>query len=169
MMRCERQSTRTARTVLPSLWPAVEVARRGLPLALIVLALMAGMGATVQAVRAATAHASMSQDCATFGVAGCGPQGAAGAVVYGHICVVCHGERLEGGEGPPLAGPGSALGEYRTGVRLFEYISTWMPDDAPGSLSEREYLDVTAFLLHANQVHPGGEITLASLERVMLR
>jgi mono/diheme cytochrome c family protein len=113
--------------------------------------------------------AATTQDCAAFGVSGCGAQGSAGAAVYGSICVTCHGERLEGIDGPPLVGPSTAVGDYRTAGRLFEYVSTWMPDDAPGTLSEREYLDAVAFLLHANGKHPGGQLGVGDLDAISLQ
>jgi cytochrome c len=105
--------------------------------------------------------AAAAQDCSTFGVNGCTSQAHAGAVVYASICVTCHGEQFEGKDGPPLAGPGNALGDYRTVRRLFDYVASYMPDDDPGSLSEREYYDVVAFVLQANGLNPNG-ITLSA-------
>jgi mono/diheme cytochrome c family protein len=136
--------------------------------ALTVLTLACGIAIGAQIESATTASASNVQDCAAFGVSGCGTQGAAGAAVYGNVCSTCHGDRLEGRDGPPLAGPGAALGQFRTGQRLYEYVTVWMPDDAPGSLSEREYLDSVAFLLHANGLHPGGQLGVAELEAILL-
>jgi mono/diheme cytochrome c family protein len=118
---------------------------------------------------AGTARASAAQDCTALGVAGCDAQGTMGAAVYVNSCALCHGDALEGLDGPALVGPSSAVLDQRTGRRLYDTVSTWMPDDDPGSLSEREYLDVIAFLLHANGLHPGGEISQAALDGINLR
>ncbi len=108
-----------------------------------------------------SASASSAQDCSAFGVSGCTSQAQAGAAVYASVCVSCHGERFEGQDGPPLAGPGNALADYRTVRRLYDYIVGFMPDDDPGSLSEQQYLDVTAFILQANGLNPNG-LTLSA-------
>jgi mono/diheme cytochrome c family protein len=89
--------------------------------------------------------------------------------VYASVCVTCHGERLEGVDGPALAGPGAAVLDFRTGRRLFDYVATYMPDDAQGSLSEREYLEATVFLMHANGVNPGGQVGVADLDSISLQ
>ena len=141
---------------------------RGWPLALLAALLAGGIALVAQVESPVTADAAV-QDCSTFEVPNCGAQGSSGAVVYGNICATCHGERLEGLDGPALAGPRSVVLDYRTAGRLHEYVATYMPDDAPGSLSERQYLDVIAFLLHANRVHPGGELSSADLESVAIR
>ncbi len=124
---------------------------------------MAGALALVAQLDTPTAaDAAASQDCSTFGIAGCSPQAHSGAVVYANVCVTCHGERFEGKDGPPLAGPDNALADYRTVRRLYEYVSGFMPDDDPGSLSEREYLDVLAFILQVNGLNPNGLIVSPS-------
>jgi mono/diheme cytochrome c family protein len=141
-------------------------ARIGLGLTALAIACAVAMLAQIES--PTTARASSAQDCAAYGVSGCGNQGAAGAVVYGSICVNCHGERLEGADAPAIAGPRADLRQFRTARGLYEYVSVWMPDDAPGSLSEREYLDAVAFLLHANGVHPGGQLGTSDLEAITL-
>jgi mono/diheme cytochrome c family protein len=59
---------------------------------------------------------------------------------------------------PPLIGPGK-LAHYQTAARLYEFIHTRMPWQAPGILSDEEYWQLTAFLVDANGI-PLGEIPL---------
>ncbi|MEX0618438.1 MAG: PQQ-binding-like beta-propeller repeat protein [Pseudohongiellaceae bacterium] len=52
----------------------------------------------------------------------------------------------------------------RTGEELYEQIRQTMPAETPGSLSNQQYLDVTAFILHAGNVEiPGGSISQPEL------
>ena len=53
------------------------------------------------------------------------------------------------GEAPALVGEG-ALANFPNEVALRTYISATMPRPFPGSLSEREYADLSAFLLGLN-------------------
>jgi alcohol dehydrogenase (cytochrome c) len=92
-----------------------------------------------------------------------------GQFVYIQYCLVCHGAHLEGGSGPPLAGDkfgtSLAVGKMTT-PSLFAFISGSMPMDAPGSLSEKQYLDVLAFILNQNGHVPGNApLTKATLAR----
>ncbi len=52
---------------------------------------------------------------------------------------------------PPIIGDG-VLNHYQADDALYNYISARMPWPAPGSLSETEYRQLTAFLLRANQL-----------------
>ncbi len=134
--------------------------RRGVikTISLAALGLITGsaIALSVQIETPTPAGATAAQDCATFGVSDCTSQAQSGAAVYASVCVTCHGERFEGKDGPPLAGPDNALRDYRTVRRLVDYVVSYMPDDDPGSLSEREYLDAVAFILQANGLNPNG-------------
>jgi len=68
---------------------------------------------------------------------------------------MCHGLDGEGGEGPALAAPRQIAG-FRTAGRLFDFISTSMPQDFPGLLHDAEYYDLVAFLLDWNGLNPDG-------------
>lgn len=57
---------------------------------------------------------------------------------------------------PAVAGP-IILARFETGLDLHEYIRAEMPFQAPGSLSEEEYWQLTAFLLSLNGADPGDE------------
>jgi mono/diheme cytochrome c family protein len=78
-------------------------------------------------------------------------QAARGATVYNQSCLECHGANLEGQSGPALSGPvlKSAYGGG-TAEPLYDFISRQMPQNAPGSLSQTQYLNVTAFILSKN-------------------
>jgi mono/diheme cytochrome c family protein len=82
-----------------------------------------------------------------------------GSDIYAERCVQCHGDKLDNGEfgGPPLNGSyfkkhwgaGSA-------AALVAFMKAKMPPDRPGSLTDGNYADLTAFLLDAND-YPKGD------------
>ena len=99
-------------------------------------------------------------------------QATRGQFVYIQECLSCHGARLQGVSGPPLQGPNfgksMALGRMTTDS-LYAFIHGGMPMNAPGSLADRQYLDVLAYILNKNGYAPGaGELTKAALNRVEL-
>ena len=87
-------------------------------------------------------------------VAGCGGGGdqngevtqqqqvAAGQSVYTAECAECHDP---GGIGPVL--DASNLAAYGTAQELYTYVHGAMPLDAPGSLTDQQYYDVTAYMI----------------------
>src|SRR5438105_1778254 len=85
-------------------------------------------------------------------------QVASGQQVYSQVCASCHGDQGEGIEdAPPLMGRGNALADYRTAARLYNFISSEMPNDDPGSLSSQQYYDVLAYILDQNGMNPSGQ------------
>ena len=90
-------------------------------------------------------------------------QATAGQTVYSAHCAVCHGASLQGQSGAPLSGPSfkQYLRGSGTAAVLFDFISKQMPADAPGSLSNQNYLAVTAFLLARNG-YPAGSSPLGT-------
>ena len=88
-------------------------------------------------------------------------QAASGAAVYSATCQQCHGVNLQGQSGPPLVGAAfhQYVGKSGTAASLFDFISKQMPADKPGSLTQQQYLDVTAFLLSRNGF-PAGDVPL---------
>jgi len=90
-------------------------------------------------------------------------QAARGAEEYAARCASCHSTDLRGNSNSPgLVGlsfmfiwEGRPLGE------LFEQISTNMPTDNPGSLSQQSYAAILAFILQSNEF-PAGDAELAS-------
>src|SRR5690625_1165466 len=83
-------------------------------------------------------------------------QAEAGAEDYSASCASCHGEDGTGGSDPPLA-DGALEGSFGTVWELFEYTSTEMPDDDPGSLDEETYVNIVAHLLALNDYEAGDE------------
>ena len=77
-----------------------------------------------------------------------------GHVVYENRCIQCH-EGLEA-DGPELAGK-AFLDRWRedTLEPLYTFIKTTMPGNTPGSLDERAYADLIAFMLESNGLPAG--------------
>ena len=73
-----------------------------------------------------------------------------GKQVYKQACAECHaldwyqGETMQPWDGAPL-------------FDLYELIATVMPQDNPGSLKRREYVDLVAFLLSLNGMPAGAK------------
>lgn len=71
-------------------------------------------------------------------------------------CAACHGPKLEGRYGPPLAGPRFlARWDGRSAEELGRYIATRMPLGRAGSLESKQVLDLIAYILQANG-YPAG-------------
>lgn len=86
------------------------------------------------------------------------PQAQAGAEVFREHCAECHSFDLRGGYGPALTGRRFASSLQSTNMSaaaLYGFISSGMPLNKPGSLSQTEYLDVFAFILSRNGFRPG--------------
>ena len=83
---------------------------------------------------------------ATMLVAGCSAagrrQGERGEEVYQRYCYQCHEVDKIGSQLTRRA-----LESYETAEFLYAYTRGSMPYDAEGSLTDRQYLDVTAYLL----------------------
>jgi cytochrome c len=70
---------------------------------------------------------------------------------------------------PALIGPGT-LSHFNTAQDVYNFIHHAMPFDAPGALSEEQYLQVLAFILESNQIIPAGsQLDAASLASIALR
>lgn len=80
-----------------------------------------------------------------------GLQAAVGRNTFAAYCSYCHGDKGQGYIGPAIIGPHQNLAKYRTAEKLLDFISSTMPQDAPGSLSSKEYAQVLAFLLAQNR------------------
>jgi mono/diheme cytochrome c family protein len=107
-----------------------------------------GAPATTASRAAATLPASFTAD-----------QVASGAEIYARRCADCHGSTLDNGEfgGAPLNG--SYFQQHWGGgtvAGLVAYARAKMPPDRPGSLTDQNYADLTAFLLDANG-YPKGD------------
>ena len=91
-------------------------------------------------------------------------QVARGAAVFEQSCATCHGPSGNDGFATPLLGTGTLV-RFATTRELYDYTSATMPLAAEGSLTERQYLDVTAWLLAARgQATSAAELSLATLD-----
>jgi alcohol dehydrogenase (cytochrome c) len=81
----------------------------------------------------------------------------AGRTAFAANCLACHGDTMSGlGEAPALAGSGFMVTfGGRTAKDLFDTIKSEMPFGAPGSLSDEQYTNLVAFILHANGARTG--------------
>jgi len=89
-------------------------------------------------------------------------QAMSGKTVFDTHCAACHEATLTGGAGPPLTGPQFvAWLQFTkiTGAELFSFISTQMPYDAPGSLTQDDYAETFAYILEVNH-YPAGSAPL---------
>jgi len=89
-----------------------------------------------------------------------------GAKVYADACSRCHREDLSGYAG--LRGA-KFIENWREDnlESLWKRVSKSMPAGAPGSLSEKEYVDVLAFILEANEFPAGKEpLTAAEIPEI---
>ena len=82
-----------------------------------------------------------------------------GEAVYSTSCIGCH--EGQDADGPELTGR-VFLDRWREDKLepLFTFIKTTMPGNAPGSLDDRAYADIIAFILEANGL-PAGERELS--------
>jgi mono/diheme cytochrome c family protein len=89
-------------------------------------------------------------------------QAAAGEGAYTASCAVCHGTRLEGGAGPPLAGEAYATRTAQEHARVgdvFATVARLMPLNAPASLGPDRSVEIMAYLLQRNG-YPAGQTPL---------
>ena len=84
-------------------------------------------------------------------------QSAAGLALYQTHCATCHLADLAGrNEAPQLAGGNFRNTWARRSTRdLFVNMRSTMPPSNPGGLGEDAYVNINAFLLHANGATPG--------------
>ena len=94
-------------------------------------------------------------------------QAGRGKAIYDASCSSCHGPELAGLDGPALAGNDFLRNWLEDNLNsLVVKVHRRMPADAPGSLSERETIDVVSFLLRANEF-PAGSQELTPDERML--
>ncbi|MDP2932353.1 MAG: c-type cytochrome [Chloroflexota bacterium] len=79
-----------------------------------------------------------------------GQLASAGQAVFANRCARCHGANGQGVTAPPVIGASANLGKYNTAQGLYAFISTVMPLDAPGALSQAEYQQLLCLLLVQN-------------------
>ena len=88
-----------------------------------------------------------------------------GRGVYPGACGGCHGRRLNGAPDDPdmLSAPPLARAKFlrdwegRSLATLFEYTRATMPESNPGSLTDKEYVDVIAYMLSVSGMPAGDD------------
>ncbi len=89
-------------------------------------------------------------------------QAGAGKRLYEQHCISCH----------PRGYFGQVLATRRgeTLSDLFEVMVALMPQNAPGSLSDREYLDITAYIMSVERYPEGDrDLALADLKSIEIQ
>ena len=92
-----------------------------------------------------------------------------GHAAYQRTCLMCHGEGLDDGDfgGAPLRG--TWFREHwgkASAASLYVYMQSAMPPDNPGSLSDKTYSDILAFILQRNGYRAGGQDMPTDLGRL---
>ena len=85
-------------------------------------------------------------------------QATAGKEVFDKTCAVCHGDHMQGGAGPALAGQQFlSVSQFQkvSAEYFYKFMSTHMPLTNPGSLTKKQYLDILAYMLEVND-YPAG-------------
>jgi mono/diheme cytochrome c family protein len=96
-------------------------------------------------------------------------QADAGQAVFNQVCAICHGDHLQGGVGPALAGKEFlSVSQFQqvTAEYFYHFMSTHMPLNAPGSLSKTQYLNIMAYFLEANGYSSGSQPLTANDEEL---
>jgi len=98
-----------------------------------------------------TGHAGQARQV-TAGGAYSAAQATRGKQLYSDQCVACHGEMLEGVVGPPLVGDDFLLDFGGKPVaEVVQKIQGTMPQQAPGTLTHAQAVDLTAFILQSGK------------------
>src|SRR4029079_19158437 len=75
-------------------------------------------------------------------------QATRGQQLYRAQCAECHGNALDGGSGPPLAGESFLFNwSAQSLAKLVDKIQKAMPFNLPGSLSRSQATDLAAYVL----------------------
>ena len=95
----------------------------------------------------------------------------AATALYQEKCGDCHSMNLTGGTGPALTGAGFwASWNNKTARNLYSRVLTLMPQENPGSLTEKEALYLIVYILRGNG-YPVGDTPLTGagqLDKVVL-
>lgn len=100
-------------------------------------------------------------------------QAASGRELYIQRCMTCHGNTLRGTNAAPglIAHTLDSKYDEMPLSAYFSYMQATMPIDRPGSLSARQYVELTAFILSRHGAEPGeSELSpeLDDLDRIMI-
>ena len=88
-----------------------------------------------------------------------GQQAKKGAAVYAQNCATCHGAKLQGKSGPAIGGTAFLKRTKLLGWSVENFrdvVVSTMPRSNPGSLTEKQYAQVLAYLLSVD-CYPAGQ------------
>jgi S-disulfanyl-L-cysteine oxidoreductase SoxD len=96
-------------------------------------------------------------------------QATRGKALYTDQCVACHGEMLEGVVGPPLTGDDFLTDFGSKPVKeIVDKIHATMPQQAPGTLTDAQSIDLAAYILQSNKYPAGADMTAATMAQFTL-
>ncbi|MGI4978596.1 MAG: c-type cytochrome [Janthinobacterium lividum] len=130
----------------------------GAPAAVAATQHAAAAQAPAAAPAATAAAAAPAADNAPFPALYTEAQAEAGKAVYAENCVSCHGADMHGLAAPAIAGTeflSSAADNSWSLEAIRTIVFTMMPLNAGGSLSTKQYAEVTAFILASNCLPAG--------------
>jgi len=112
-----------------------------------------GDAQTTAAARADSGGSGVAARVGLFSVA----QTQSGQAAYGAKCASCHGAELQGGEHAPPLRDERFWSEWAgsSARSLYSRIISTMPPDDPGSLAERDVIDIVAHLASENGMRAG--------------
>ena len=86
-------------------------------------------------------------------------QAAHGQTLYRQACGSCHGESLDGGEHAPTLKGAAFWQEWnqQKARMLYRRIISTMPLDDPGSIPEKDVIDIVAYVLQSNGLPAGSK------------
>src|SRR5436190_21411374 len=115
-----------------------------------------------------TGHAGQARQV-TAGGAYSAAQATRGKQLYSDQCVACHGEMLEGVVGPPLTGD-DFLTDFggKPVVEVVQKIQATMPQQAPGTLTHAQAIDLAAYILQEGKYPAGADMTDATAAQFTL-
>lgn len=95
-------------------------------------------------------------------------QAARGKSLYTARCAACHGDALTGIDVAPALSGSGFVGNWtgKTAADLAVRIRTTMPEDDPGSLSNRQVADIVAYMLRMNRFPAGTAELPANMEEL---
>lgn len=96
-------------------------------------------------------------------------QAAMGKEIFAKTCAVCHGDHLQGGAGPALAGQQFlSVSQFQkiSAEYFYHFMSTHMPLTNPGSLTKQQYISIMAYILEENG-YPAGSQELTNKKEVL--
>jgi quinoprotein glucose dehydrogenase len=87
-----------------------------------------------------------------------------GQTVFQGKCASCHGANLEGGAHAPALSGNTFWKQWdqQTARALYGRIISTMPPDAPGTLAEKDAINVVSYILQSNGLPAGGTIETAN-------